>query len=149
VATFDFVIDETFVGQAIGPANGFLVSLAVTAVPKVYETPNWDAGRLCWKTAYLQLRGSGDSQNIFFCANPHQWGFVSKFLVSNQSLSYRGDLQIICVPRGAVFELTLSDIPYDRTLLRTPANLAEAGQALVAQILKEQAALAERELVRR
>lgn len=35
----DFQIDDTMAGQAIGPQNGFLVSLRLTTPPPKYETP--------------------------------------------------------------------------------------------------------------
>jgi hypothetical protein len=145
MALTEFTLTDADMGRALGVPDGFLVNLSVTAVPKGYEAPEWNPGTQRWTRGYLQLRGSGDSQNIF-CASPSSWGFVSKTLVINQSLGYLGDLVVVCLPRGAVFELTLSDQPIDRTLKTSPRNLAEAGQALVATIMRE---AAERELVRR
>jgi hypothetical protein len=136
MANFDFVIDDQSVGQTIGPQDGFLVSLVVTQPPLKYVVADWDEGKMQWKSGYLQLRGSGDSQNIF-CSNPHQWGYLSKFLVQNHSLGYRGGLVVVCVPKGAVFSLTLSDIPNDKTLLATPSNLVEQGRKLVELVMAE------------
>jgi hypothetical protein len=64
MAMTDFTIDETFVGQTIGPADGFLVNLVLTTPPPRYEIPEGDAGRGIWKRGYLQLRGSGDIRDL-------------------------------------------------------------------------------------
>ena len=32
----------------------------------------------------------------------------------NASVGYRGALMVVCVPRGSIWELSLSDIPYVR-----------------------------------
>lgn len=145
MATTEFQITDADIGRVLTPADGFLVSLVVTTPPPKYEVPEWDPGRRCWRTSYFVLRGSDDFRDLY-CASPSSWGYVSKTLVINQSLGYAGDLQIVCVPRGAVFELTLSDVAIDKTIKTSPQSLAEAGQALLQQIFKEQA---ERELVRR
>jgi hypothetical protein len=134
----EYVIDDSMVGQSVGPANGFLVSLTQTTPPLVYETPSGDDGSGIWKSGYLQLRGSLDHRDLF-CASPSSWGYVSKFLVGNQSLDYRGDLVVVCIPKGSVFSLTLSDIPIDKTLKTSPLNLVEQGRKLVEQIMAEQA----------
>jgi len=95
------------VGQSIGPKDGFLVSLEITTPPQgAYLIPDWSPATQRWTSAYLQLKGSRDVQSVF-CYNPAQGGHVSNLLIGNQSLSYSGDLQILCVPRGAVFELNL------------------------------------------
>lgn len=131
----DYVIDNSMVGQTIGPKDGFLVSVTMTTAPKGYVVPDWNPGTRRWTSGYLQLRATGDSQNIY-CANPHQWGYLSNFLVGNQSLGYDGDLRVVCCPKGAVFSLTLSDVPIDRTL---PADTASIGASLLATIMREAA----------
>jgi hypothetical protein len=138
----DYVIDDSMVGQAFGPTNGFLVNLRLTTPSPSYATPEGDDGSGIWRSGYLQLRGSGDHKDLY-CASPSSWGYLSKLLVGNQSLSDRGDLRVLCVPRGAVFSVTLSDVPIDRTL---PADLASAGASLLATIIREQG---ERELITR
>jgi hypothetical protein len=140
VALSEYTITDADVGRVLTPADGFLVTLRMTTPPAAYETPEGDDFTGIWRRGYLQLRASGDHKDLF-CASPSSWGYVSKLLVGNQSLSYRGDLRVVCVPRGSEFSVTLSDIPIDRTL---PADPASFGASLLATILREQA-----ELVRR
>jgi hypothetical protein len=119
MALSEYTITDTMVGSVLPVPDGYLVSLTVTTSPAVYETPEGDAGSGEWKRGYLQLRGSRDYRDLY-CNSPHSWGYLSKLLVGNQSLSYRGDLRVVCVPRGAVFSLTLSDVPNLRTSSPTP-----------------------------
>lgn len=58
MALTDYTIDETSVGQMLMPEDGFIVALRMVTPPPRYEVPEWDEGRLRWKTAYLCLRGS-------------------------------------------------------------------------------------------
>ena len=109
MAMLDFVIDETFVGQTIGPPDGYLVSLTMQT-PPIYETPEGNDGSGVWKRGYLQMRGSRDHRGLY-CS---QGGHISKSLIANKSIPYNGDLIIQCVPRGSVFNLTLSDAPVVR-----------------------------------
>jgi hypothetical protein len=67
MATTDFVIDDTMMGQTIGPPHGYLVSLVVTTPPKVYEVPEWNPGTQRWTRGYFVLRGSGDFRDLFAC----------------------------------------------------------------------------------
>ena len=39
-------------------------------------------------------------------------------LVINSSLSYRGALEVVCVPKGSQWSLTLSDVPNPRAPTR-------------------------------
>lgn len=111
MATFDFQIDNSMVGQSVGPPDGFLVSLRLTTTPPVYETPSGDDGSGLWRRGYFQIRGSRDYRDLF-CGSPSSWGYFSSDLVANRSLAYRGNLTILCVPKSSVFSLTLSDQPY-------------------------------------
>lgn len=114
MAMFDFVINDQSVGQSVGPASGYLVSLRMTQGPPVYQTPEGDDGRGVWTRSYLQLRGSGDLRDLY-CACPAQGGVAGNVLVQSQSLRYHGDLTIVACPRGSAFSLTLSDVPNVRT----------------------------------
>ena len=68
MATFDFQLDESFVGQIIGPENGFLSSLRRTAVG-LREEPQFSASKQIWIAGYFVLRASGDTQNLI-CIGP-------------------------------------------------------------------------------
>lgn len=110
MALFEYVIDETFVGRALTPTNGFLINLKLTQAP-VYEIPEGCDGDGAWKRGYLQLKGSGDWRDLY-CTSTVQNGHSA---ILNHSFPYRGDLVVRCVPRGGVFALTLSDQPVART----------------------------------
>ena len=110
MALTDYTLTDASVGQTIGPPNGFLVSLKMTTPPK-HETPEGDDGSGIWRRGYLQLRGSGDVRDVY-CATT---GSVpGGFLIGNNSIPFKGDLIVRCVPRGGVFALTLSDLPNRR-----------------------------------
>jgi hypothetical protein len=108
---YDLVIDRSMVGQTIGPANGFLVDLRQT------KSPVDDGGSRCapdgtWVSGKIQLRGSKDVRDLI-CSDSLDvggWSGKTKTLVANHSLDYRGELKIRCVPKGAIFEITLSDV---------------------------------------
>ena len=63
MATFDFVIDRSTVGQSIGPANGFLVDLRQTKSP-VDDGPSRCAPDGTWVSGKIQLRGSQDVRDV-------------------------------------------------------------------------------------
>ena len=112
---FDFTIDESSIGQTIGPTDGFLVNLIMTA-PPVHEVPRWDEGKLRWVAGYFTLRGSRDVRDLY-CS---QTGFATNVLVRNHSLGYRGDLAVVSAPRGSTWSITLADAPNPRVPLPTP-----------------------------
>ena len=63
MATFDFVIDRSTVGQSIGPANGFLVDLRQTKSP-LDDGPSRCAPDGTWVSGKIQLRGSQDVRDV-------------------------------------------------------------------------------------
>jgi hypothetical protein len=102
----DFTITDADIGRTIGPRDGFLVSLTMTAPPSVYETPDASAATQQFTSGYFTLRGSGDTQNLYCSLTGH----LSKFLIANHSLGYRGELVVMCVPRGSQWSITVSDV---------------------------------------
>jgi hypothetical protein len=110
MAMFDFTLDDQSVGQTIGPANGFLVSLIMTTPPSKYEVPDHSAAAQQFTSGYFVLRASGDTQNIYCSLT----GFISPVLARDHSLAYRGDLKVVCVPKGSTWSVTLSDVPNPR-----------------------------------
>jgi hypothetical protein len=107
MAQTTFTVDETYIGATIGPPDGYLVSLTMTKPPSVYEVPDANPATQQFTSGYFTLRGSRDTCNLYNAMTGH----VSKFLIANHSLGYRGDLRVMGVPKGSVWELTLSDIP--------------------------------------
>ena len=84
MATFDFVIDRSMVGQTIGPQNGWLIDLRQTQSGSNEPAMADPTGK--WLTGYLQLRGSLDPRDIY-CAIPSQnfmnWSGKTKILIAN------------------------------------------------------------------
>lgn len=73
--------------------------------------PEGNDGSGAWTRGYLQIRGSGDVRDLF-CYQPATGGHLSGVMVQNRSLAYRGNLVVRCVPRGSVWNITLSDVFY-------------------------------------
>ena len=117
MATFDHTIDETSIGAILDPADGFVVSLSQTTPSTDRGDPQWSASLGRWKTGYLALRGEGDTQAIY---SDRSGGWVplwvgdTRILIVNHSLQFRGRLVVQCVPRGAVYQLSISDVPVSR-----------------------------------
>ena len=120
MATTDFIIDETFIGQTIGPSNGFIVALTRTKAGP-YDLAQWDEGRGVWKSGRLVLRGSRDIRDLICIDTQHGGGWASSWghrdgVLANRSVPYAGELMVVCCPKLSVWELTLSDAPFVRTL---------------------------------
>ena len=90
----------------------------------VYEVPCWTEGNRHWVSGYLELRGSRAVRSLISWS-PAQNGLVigtpsigvggksiPAMLLRDGSLDYRGDLMVLCVPKGGAFTIQLSDIPY-------------------------------------
>jgi hypothetical protein len=105
--------------------GGFLVNLRRTGNQSGYVVPEWDDGKMLWKSGYLVLRGSRDLRDLV-SASPQTgggWGpDGSGAMVINGSIAYHGQLQIVCVPRGSTFSVTLSDVENPRTPSSLPSG---------------------------
>jgi hypothetical protein len=74
--------------------------------PSVYEAPEWDEGRMCWKTGVFVLRGSDDARDLV-CINPSSAGWLIRgWPIVGGTMPYRGDLTVIAVPRGSQWNVT-------------------------------------------
>ena len=128
---YEYTIDETYIGQTLAPANGYLVSLnkVHSRTVRRYIVPAWDAGRQVWTSAYLQLRATGDVRDLV-CINPAQApAFPGQ--IANTSIAYRGDFVVKCVPHQTSWRLVLSDAPL------TAKELAEMGREQGRKALEE------------
>ena len=120
MATFDYVIDDSFIGSALPVTNGYIVNLTRTkAGPS--ELAQWDEGRGVWKAGRFVLKGSRDYKPLITIDSANGGGWASSWghrdgVLANASVPYLGDLEIICVPRGSIWSITLSDAPFVRTL---------------------------------
>ena len=134
MALFDFTLTSADVGTRIGPANGFLVDLRQTKSP-VNDGPSRCAPDGTWVSGKIQLRGSRDVRDVI-CSDLLDvggWSGKTKTLVANHSLNYRGDLMVRCVPKGAIFEITLSDVELTQKERNERAK-ARARKALEAEV---------------
>jgi hypothetical protein len=116
MAKFDYTLTDADVGRVLSIANGFLTDVRMTTPPSGYETPRWSEGAQKWLSAYFVLRGSGDYRDLV-SFNPSQSGGVLAWsgsiggLLTDGNLPFRGDLTIVCLPRGSVWEVSVSDTP--------------------------------------
>jgi hypothetical protein len=120
MATFDFTLTDADMGRVLTPADGFVVKLRRTKVGP-YDPPSFSEAKQQFTTGRFVLRGSRDFRNLV-CIDTgsgggwaSQWSNTADVLVS-ASIGYRGELQIICVPKGSVWEIQLSDIPFVKTV---------------------------------
>jgi hypothetical protein len=124
LAQFDYTLDETSIGMTIGPPNGFVVNLTRTQAGP-YDPPQWSEGRQRWKAGRFVLRGSNDVRDLVCIDTQHGGGWashggLSDIVMGDASIDYAGDLEIVCVPKGSTWTITLSDVPNPRAPLPTP-----------------------------
>jgi len=116
--TNDYTIDASFVGQTIGPTNGAIVSLRMSA-PPVYETPSFDAGAQSWVSGCFTLRGTGDCHDAVSISPQSNGGAFNQpgaVMIHGGSVAYSGALVVVAVPKNSVWSLTLSDAPSPQRL---------------------------------
>jgi hypothetical protein len=130
LATTDFQITEANIGEMIGPQDGFLVALSRTR-PHVHDgAPRWSASRLRWLSGYFVLKGTRDARNLISIdpSNGHAfidyggYGWPVAHVAMSASLDYAGLLEIVCVPKGSEWAITLSDVPVARQLPPSATN---------------------------
>jgi hypothetical protein len=103
-------------GATIGPVDGFVVSLKRTKAGP-FDPPSFDESRQQFTSGRFVLRGSRDFRNLFCIDTQSDGGWASQYgntasVLTSASIGYWGELQIICIPKGSVWEIQLSDIPY-------------------------------------
>ena len=122
-ALTDYTLTDADIGRTLDPPDGFLVNLSQTAPSTDRSDPQFSVSLGRYLTGYLVLKGARDHQAIY-CNRSGQWtpywSGGNRVLIANASLDYRGRLVVQCVPRGATFTLTLSDIPNVRAPSGTP-----------------------------
>jgi hypothetical protein len=127
MALFQYTLTDQDIGTVLPVENGFLVNLSQSAPSTDRDDPQYSISLGRYLTGYLQLRGSRDPQAIY-CNRSGQWTPLwsgdNRVLVTDQSLGFNGRLVVQCVPRGASYALTLSDVPYVAPL---PADVGLGG----------------------
>jgi hypothetical protein len=99
-------------------ARRYLVNLRRTQAPppELNEMPQFSAGRQEWTAGRFVLRSERDIRNLFSIdtAAGAGWASGASVVCQNASFGYLGRLRVVCVQRGSVWALTLSDVPVDR-----------------------------------
>jgi hypothetical protein len=126
MATFDFTLTDQDMGRVIGPENGFVVNLKRTR-PGPFETPSFSEATRQFTTGRFVLRGSREFRNLMCLDTQSDGLWASQYsstasVLINASMAYRGELMVVCVPRGSVWEIELSDVPYKQV----PVNWLDA-----------------------
>ena len=74
----------------------------------------------------LVLRGSRDFRNLM-CIDTQSGGGANRGaenVLTSASIGYRGELMVVCVPKGSVWEIQLSDVPFVKTVESFDAYIA-------------------------
>jgi hypothetical protein len=116
---FDFIIDDSFTGQVIGPENGFVVKLRRTKAGP-YDPPSFSETTQQFTSGRFVLRASGEFRNLVCIDAQGVGGWASHYgtvasVLESASIGYRGELMVVCCPKGSVWEITLSDVPFVKT----------------------------------
>jgi hypothetical protein len=120
MAKFDYTLTDQDVGRVLGPADAYVTDLAMTTPPSGHETPDFSTAGQHFTSGYFTLRGSGDHQNLINVSprstpTAFSWSSLGgAAMVVNGNLRFRGDLIVVCVPKGSEWSITLSDVPNQR-----------------------------------
>jgi hypothetical protein len=124
----EYTLDDTMVGRVLDPPDGFVTALSMTTPPVADGPPRASPGGT-WLSGRIQLCGESDWRDLV-CSDSLDiggWSGKTKVLIADSSYPYRGGLVIKAVPKGAVYQITLSDVPNDRASLATPPTARRAG----------------------
>ena len=127
MALFEYEVDDTFIGKTLTPENGFLVDCKQVRPASHYVAPYGYNG--VWVTGYFQIRGAFDQRDLI-CVCPAQSPAWPGYVVG-RSIFYQGGLRILCVPKGSLWRMTLSDVALSQRELR------ERGEGLQRKQLEE------------
>jgi hypothetical protein len=136
MAQTSYTITEANIGAVLTPADGWITDLRQTQAGP-YDMAQWSEGKQQWTKGRFVLRGEREFRDL--CCIDTQNGMYAShwahnaFVWTKASIGYAGGLAVICVPRGSVWELVLSDIP----LVRASAKewwvaAADAGRNFIA-----------------
>ena len=94
--------------------DGYITDLSMTRSPSVYETPSFNFG--CWSSGFFTLRDNSWRRDVisFSPTSSIPYSGSRRDIIVNNSVRYVSSLQVISVPRGAVFSITISDVPVVR-----------------------------------
>ena len=108
MATTEYILDDGDVGAVFPEIDGYVLSLVRSRSPnnRGALSPNWN------ETHFI-LRDSQSMRNLFCLDSigrtPLMIGGAMYFLI-NAAIRFFGELQIVSVPLGSEWELTLSDV---------------------------------------
>jgi hypothetical protein len=114
-------------GRTIGPPDGFVVKLRRTKAG-AYDPPSFSEATQQFTNGRFVLRASGEFRNFVCIDAQGVGGWASHYsnvasVLENASVAYRGELVVVCVPKGSVWEISLSDIPYVPPPVNWPFSL--------------------------
>jgi hypothetical protein len=112
----DYTLTDADSGRVLPVADGFVVNLKMTKSGP-YDQPSFSEATQQFTTGRFVLRGSGEFRNLCCIDAQGGGGWASHYgdtasVWSNASVGYRGELMVVCVPRGSIWELSLSDVPF-------------------------------------
>jgi hypothetical protein len=108
MAETTYEIDHTMVGTVIGPANGWITALSMTAPPTRYDNAAFKADRSAWASGYFSVCGENDYEHLvrnLICIE--QNNPCKRFV--GLSIGFEGGLLVRSVPVGSQWEIVLSD----------------------------------------
>jgi hypothetical protein len=101
-------LTDADVGRAFPEIDGYLLSLVRSRSPN-----NRGALSPNFHESHFVLRDAQSTRNLFcldhLCRTPLIIGGAMYYLI-NASIRFYGELQLVCVPLGSEWELTLSDV---------------------------------------
>jgi hypothetical protein len=116
----DFTLTDADMGRVLPVADGFVVNLKRTKAGP-FDPPSFSAATQQFTTGRFVLRASGEFRNLVCLDTQSDGGWASQYsntasVLINASVGYRGDLTVVCVPKGSVWQITLSDVPFVKTV---------------------------------
>ena len=107
-------------GQTIGPPDGFVVNLKRTKAGP-FDPVGFSEAKQQFTNGRFVLRASGEFRNLMCIDTQSDGGWASQYsstagVLTNASIGYRGELMVVCVPKGSVWEISLSDVPFVKTV---------------------------------
>ena len=127
MATFDYVLTDADMGRVLTVADGFLVKLRRTKAGP-FDPPSFSEATQQFTNGRFVLRASGEFRNFVCIDAQGVGGWASHYgttasVLESASIGYRGELVVVCVPKGSVWEISLSDIPYVPPPVNWPFSL--------------------------
>jgi hypothetical protein len=109
MATTEYIVSSGDVGRVFAEVDGFLLSLIQS------RPPSGDCYARRWEEKHLRLRDTRSPRDLI-CLDattmrpPPLCIGGAYFWINNRCIQFYGELQLLCVPHGSEWEVTISDI---------------------------------------